>query len=377
MQVISKSSPIAAFPSRVADPTARTPIQSILRVPTLLQCSLIRYVSRASTLIAVRKGDCLIPLRPFPQKPSLLSTEGHCTFAQAVTRHHAPCAMVRTLGRPMQLKMHAILATFLLGGCAGIRMQIPQMTPYTKAVMLERFEEGIPPSLDLPADERQRFAHRAADPIHGAAITMCDRIFGPEHGCASRLSRYRLTVKPQSPVVNAHIDLKNTITVYGGLIRLVGSDDELAAVLAHEYAHGLLGHVRGKMQNIIVGTLVGMAAGAAVGAAAGDDPDDVAEAATIGAETGQLAGVRAYSQAMENEADHVGLFILREAGYEMEAASHLHMRLLNATRSAPRGKEDPTLLYIRTHPGSRERIQKLIGAERMIEDGHLSPVWKR
>lgn len=198
--------------------------------------------------------------------------------------------MVRATERPIQLKMYAILATILLGGCADIRMQIPQMTPYTKAVMLERFEEGIPPSLDLPADEWQRFARRAAGPIHGAPITMCDRIFGPEHGCASRLSRYRVTVKPQSPVVNAHIDLKNTITVYGGLIRLVGSDGELAAVLAHEYAHGQLGHVRGKMQKIIVGTMVGMAAGAAVGAAAGDDPDDVAEAATIGAETGQLAG---------------------------------------------------------------------------------------
>ncbi|MDE0126096.1 MAG: M48 family metalloprotease [Bryobacterales bacterium] len=277
----------------------------------------------------------------------------------------------------MQLKIHAVLATFLLSGCAGIRMQIPQMTPYTKAAMVERFEEGIPPSLDLPADERQEFAHRAADPIHGAAITMCDRIFGPEQSCASRLSRYRLTVKPHSPVVSAHIDLKNNITVYGGLIRLVGSDDELAAVLAHEYAHGLLGHVRGKMQTIIVGTLVGMAAGAAAGAAASDDPEDVADAAAIGAETGQLVGVRAYSQAMENEADHVGLFILREAGYEMGAASHLHMRFLNAARSASSGKEDPALLYIRTHPGSRERIQKLIGAECMIEAGHLRPLWKR
>ena len=285
--------------------------------------------------------------------------------------------MVRAAVASMQLKVYAILATFLLSGCAGIRMEIPQMTPYTKAAMLERFEGGVPPSLEVPAAERQGFANRAANPIHGAAITMCDRIFGPEHGCASRLSRYRLTVKPQSQVVNAHIDLQSNITVYGGLVRLVGSADELAAVLAHEYAHGLLGHVRGKMRNIIVGTLVGVAAGAAVGAAVGDGSDDVADAASIGAETGQLVGLRAYSQAMENEADHVGLFILREAGYELGAASHLHMRLLNATRSAPRGKEDPTLLYIRTHPGSRERIQKLIGAERMIEEGHVRPVWKR
>ena len=180
---------------------------------------------------------------------------------------------------------------------------------------------------------------------------MCDRIFGPEHGCASRLSRYRLTVKPQSPVVNAHIDLKNSITVYGGLIRLVGSDDELAAVLAHEYAHGLFGaRFGGRCRTSSSERWSAWPLERLSEPSPATTPMTWPEAATIGAETGQLAGVRAYSQAMENEADHVGLFILREAGYEMEAASHLHMRLLNATRSAPRGKEDPTLLYIRTHP---------------------------
>ena len=270
-----------------------------------------------------------------------------------------------------------LAAGICLSGCAGIRMQMPRMTPITKASMQERFKEGIPESLNVPASDRRRLAFQAADSVHGAAITICNRLFGPEHGCAARLSRYRLTVLPNTPVVNAHIDINNHITVYGGLIRRVGSEGELAAVLAHEYAHGLMDHPRRTMRNVAVGTLVGMAAGAVVGAAAGDDSRDTAEGMRAGAEYGQLAGIRAYSQAMENEADHLGLFILNEAGYDPKAASHFHMRMLNEGRFARNRKRNPTTLYIRTHPGSRERIQKLIGAESMIESGHVRPIWKR
>lgn len=80
---------------------------------------------------------------------------------------------------------------------------------------------------------------------------------------------------------------------------------------------------------------------------------------------------------MENEADHLGPFISNEAGYDPKAASHFHMRLLNEGRFVRNRKRNPTMLYIRTHPGSKERIQKLIGAESMIESGHVRPIWKR
>ena len=190
----------------------------------------------------------------------------------------------------------ALAAGLCLSGCAGIRMQMPRMTPITRTSMQERFKEGIPESLNVPASDRRRFAFQAGDSVHGAAITICKRVFGPEHGCATRLARYRLTVLPNTPVVNAHIDINNHITVYGGLIRRVGSEGELAAVLAHEYAHGLMNHPRRTMRNVAVGTLVGTVAGAVIGAAAGDDSGDTAEGMRAGAECGQLAGIRAYSQ---------------------------------------------------------------------------------
>ncbi len=263
-----------------------------------------------------------------------------------------------------------------LSGCAGTRMRMPQLSPVTKAAMQERFDEGIPPSLNLPSSARTGFARQTGDRIHASAIRLCRRVFGSEHGCGARLARYRLVVRPGSSVVNAHIDLHNNITVYGGLIRRVGSSDELAAVLAHEYAHGIMGHVGRKMRNVIGASLIGMAVGAVVGAAT-EDPDDGAGWARLGQGIGTDVGIRVYSQAMENEADHLGLFILHDAGYNPKAASHFHMRLLNERRFVRNSKQQLGLLYMRTHPGSEERIQKLMSTEQMIESGHERPLWKK
>lgn len=79
---------------------------------------------------------------------------------------------------------------------------------------------------------------------------------------------------------------------------------------------------------------------------------------------GLTAGLRVYSQAMENEADHLGLFILKEGGYCPKDASHSHVRLLNEQKSVRQRSDKPRLLYERSVPGSRERIQELVTRER-------------
>ncbi len=242
--------------------------------------------------------------------------------------------------------------------------------------MEERFKERIPPSLNTPLQERERLARNAGSNIHGAAIRVCVRLFGPEHNCATRLSTYRLRVDVKNSLTNAYIDHRNQITVFGGMIKRVGREDELAAVLAHEYSHGLMNHVRRKMRNVAGGSLIGMAVGAAVGAAL-EDPNSVGDGMASGARIGGSAGSLVFSEAMENEADHLGLFILNEAGYDPTAFSHLWMRLLNERRFTSNKDKKNTLMYFRTHPPHKERIQKLIAGEKMIQAGHLRPLWKR
>ena len=271
--------------------------------------------------------------------------------------------------KPLVIALACLLA---LSSCAGPKASIPKLSPITREAMHERFKEGIPPSLRTSTSERTGLARRAQHRIHAAAVRACQRIFQDGQNCLLDLSRYRVRVRPNDPTVNAHIDINSNITVYGGLIRLVGSEDELAAVLAHEYSHGLMRHLRKKLRNMAIGGLIGLAAGATVGAAA-KEPDSIRTGTDIGIKMGSLV----YSQSMENEADHLGLFILHEAGYNTKSASHFFMRMLHARKFVRRSPKGTVPFYFKTHPPYKERIQKIVATEAMIEQGHTSPIWKR
>ena len=107
-----------------------------------------------------------------------------------------------------------------------------------------------------------------------------------------------------SPAMNAYIDANSSITVLSGLMARAGSEDEIAAVLAHEYAHGLMRHIAKRRRNGTSAALAGLLAGAAVGAMV-EDSDNVGDWMRVGANIGSQAGLLVYSRAMENEADHL------------------------------------------------------------------------
>ena len=74
----------------------------------------------------------------------------------------------------------------------------------------------------------------------------------------------------------------------------------------------------------------------------------------LGSQVGLTAGLRVYSRAMENEADHLGPFILKQAGYGPKGASHSHVRLLNERKSVRHRSDKARLLYERIHSGITE-----------------------
>lgn len=267
-----------------------------------------------------------------------------------------------------------VLIAVAASSCAGIKMQIPQVSPITRTAMQERFKDGIPPSMRMPEEDMLGALDQINHRIKAAASRVCTRMFGEAYLCPQRLDRFEVRAV-RSPVVNAYIDANSRITMFSGLMARAGSHGEIAAVLAHEYSHGLMGHVAKGAQNSALATLTGMAVGAAVGAKT-KDPNDLGDWMRLGTNIGSQAGMRIYSQAMENEADHIGIFILSEAGYNVEAASHFHMRMLNERKFVRNRKEQANLLYVRTHPGHKERIQKLVATEALISGGLRQPIWK-
>ena len=112
-----------------------------------------------------------------------------------------------------------------------------------------------------------------------------------------------------SDEVNAHADGRE-IFISRGMLKLAGSDEELAVVIAHEMAHDTEGHIAAKQRNAAAG-MVGGAALDILAAAAGVNTQGAFTRAA-----GQ-AGAGYASPAFEAEADYVGLYYMARAGYDI------------------------------------------------------------
>ena len=60
---------------------------------------------------------------------------------------------------------------------------------------------------------------------------------------------------------------------------------------------------------------------------------------------------------MELEADHFGRFIMDEAGYDVRAASHFHMRMMGMLADGATTDEEGILDIFRTHAAPERRIE--------------------
>ena len=159
------------------------------------------------------------------------------------------------------------------------------------------------------------------------------------------------------PVVNAFCLPGGKIAVYTGLLRIVQSDAELAAVLGHEVAHALARHSAERLSDRRAATvgLTALAVGLAVlGARSGTTSVGTSAAISVAAMAAG-AGVNygilmPMSRKQESEADHIGLVLMAMAGYEPHAAIALWERLA----AFDEGQKGPQ--WLSTHPTNAERI---------------------
>jgi hypothetical protein len=141
--------------------------------------------------------------------------------------------------------------------------------------------------------------------------------------------------------LNAYADGRD-IAIHQGMMRFALDDTELATVVSHELAHNLMGHIEAKMANAAGGLLLDLLlAGAGVN--------------TQGAFSKVAAS--AYSEGFEAEADHVGLYIMTLAGYEIDDAPYFWRRM---------AIEHPTGIdFGGLHPTTPERF---LGLERAVAE---------
>jgi len=128
------------------------------------------------------------------------------------------------------------------------------------------------------------------------------------------------------PQVNARADGRGSIYLTRGMLRFARTDPELALVVAHEIAHNAMGHLDARTQLM----------------------RSLAAAETRGAVANGMTP--AFSQGLEMEADHLGLYIMARAGMDIDGAPEFLKRL------AADPVTGDAALQVQTHPPSNARI---------------------
>ena len=170
---------------------------------------------------------------------------------------------------------------------------------------------------------------------------------GPE--LEDRFAWDLLLVRDRS--VNAFALPGGYMGVHTGLIAVVSSADELAAVLAHELSHVTQRHISRLMTKQqqqtpwVIGAMI-------LGALAASKNPDAANAAIVGGQALAVQGQLNFSRDMEREADRVGFGVMTQAGFEGQGVSGMFEKLQQAARLNDNGAYP----YLRSHPLTTERI---------------------
>ncbi len=129
-----------------------------------------------------------------------------------------------------------------------------------------------------------------------------------------------------------------------GLLRLATTDDELAIVMGHEAAHAIARHGAERISRSMATQVV-----FGVASASGElSPVIVDATATAYGALGETA----FSRSEESEADHIGLMIAADAGYNPRAALSFWQKM-----AANGGSGTPE--FLSTHPSDARRAARL------------------
>ena len=158
---------------------------------------------------------------------------------------------------------------------------------------------------------------------------------------------FHLLRDPQT--VNAFALPGGQVFVTAGLLRRLGTEAQLAAVLGHEVGHIVARHGAEHLAK----QQLGAALVNAVGIAASDSDDAGRQAAVIAQAVNQVVSLR-YGRNDELESDRLGFRFMTEAGYDPKALVEL-MQILGSARNS--GGQSPE--FFSSHPSPDNRIQRL------------------
>jgi len=161
---------------------------------------------------------------------------------------------------------------------------------------------------------------------------------------------YRVAIL-DSYEINAFASPGGHIFITKGLFNIVQSEEELAAVIAHEVAHIQLQHSIKAIKTSRITQALMVTGVSAAGAAAGYDVNEVTNIfnETVGDILQTLVN-SGYSQTQEFDADAAAMSLLAGAGYNPEG-------LLNMLVELEKGQKGKSGGFAKTHPSPAKRIE--------------------
>lgn len=180
----------------------------------------------------------------------------------------------------------------------------------------------------------------------------------------------------KDPVINAFSAPGGYIGINSGLIVITRSEDELAAVMAHEIGHITQNHLQRAYESAKKDTplmaLIALGAIAAGGAAGGQ----AAAAALLGGQGALMQKEINFTRKDEAEADRTGIETLAKSGYDPNAMAGFFQRMEDELSADAGGIGVPSLLL--DHPVTSQRISDakaragaLIAAQKLQPNGSL------
>ena len=276
----------------------------------------------------------------------------------------------------MNMRTFLVIAVAALGlaGCAGGPMlaepAVTQSNVHQARQALATHE--LAPPHNMPTHEMVPTLDRIWSDVRVSVIQVCISVFGSDYnaGCPPAVWKMRLVLVPDESV-NAYADPSNyTIGIHQGFMRSAGSEDEIAAVLAHEAAHLLFNHGAKKGRNALGYQILAGIVGIGMASQGwGNYTEELME-------TGWQMGYVSYSPEMELEADQFAVYVLNDADRRLSAASDLIVRLHRGDVPAPVRQGDGWAGYLATHPADDHRLAAMRSTLNDIRNGAVRPLSK-
>lgn len=152
-----------------------------------------------------------------------------------------------------------------------------------------------------------------------------------------------------SPQVNAWCMPGGKMGVYTGILPVAKTEAGLAVVMGHEVAHAVARHGGERVTQQLGAEVILQVIDLGLSKTSAATHQAVMAGLGAGAQVGVLLP---FSRQHESEADHIGLLIMAEAGYDPREAPKLWERM-----SQLGGEKPPE--FLSTHPSNETRIQQL------------------